>query len=173
MRRLRREEAAPMGSQHLPLATLYLLELLGEYPFWGVCRGYLGLGYKREDASIRSLGLTQACMSLLWSIAEGWGHQDHCLVSSPGLALGSASPTTRAPPLLLSCTVGGLGTLLSPSRWNPPSDQALSLELKLSSSNSEPASLCSYPPSPLPYECPAFTWVPPGTGNAPSPGQFW
>ena len=92
---------------------------------------------------------------------------------SPGLALVSASPTTRAPPLLLSCTVGGLGTLLSPSRWNPPSDQALSLELKLSSSNSEPASLCSYPPSPLPYECPAFTWVPPGTGNSPSPGQFW
>ena len=54
MRRLRREEAAPMGSQHLPLAALYLLELLGEYPFWGFCRGYLGSGYKREDASIRS-----------------------------------------------------------------------------------------------------------------------
>ena len=68
-----------MGSQHPPLAALYLLELLGEYPFWGVCRGYLGLGYKREDASIRSLGLTQACMSPLWSIAESWGHQDHCL----------------------------------------------------------------------------------------------
>lgn len=48
MRRLRQEEAAPMGSQHPPLAALYLLELLGKYPFWGVCRGCLGSGTREK-----------------------------------------------------------------------------------------------------------------------------
>ena len=94
-----------MGSQHPPLAALYLLELLGEYPFWGVCRGYLGSGYKREDASIRSLGLTQACMSPLWSIAESWGHQDHCLVPQSQLGSGFCFVHHKGPtsPSLLHC----------------------------------------------------------------------
>lgn len=162
-----------MGSQHPPLAALYLLELLGEYPFWGVCRGYLGSGYKGEDVSIRSLGLTQARMSPLWSITEGWGHRIPVLSPSPSLVLGPACSTTRALPLLLSCAFGGLGNLLSPSRWNPSSDQALSLEFKLSSSHSMPASLCSYPPSPLPYECPALLGGLQERENSPSPGQFW
>ncbi|XP_025771106.1 T-cell surface glycoprotein CD5 [Puma concolor] len=37
--RLRQEEAAPMGSQQPPLAALYLLGVLGEYPAWGMYRG--------------------------------------------------------------------------------------------------------------------------------------
>lgn len=86
-----------MGSQHPPLAALYLLELLGEYPFWGVCRGYLGSGYKGEDVRIRSLGLTQARMSPLWSITEGWGHQDPCVIPQAQLGSGSCLSHHKGP----------------------------------------------------------------------------
>ena len=86
-----------MGSQHPPLAALYLLELLGEYPFWGICRGYLGSGYKGEDVSIRSLGLTQAYMSPLWSITEGWGHQDPCVIPQPQLGSGPCLSHHKGP----------------------------------------------------------------------------
>lgn len=49
--RLRQEEAAPMGSQQPPLAALYLLGVLGEYPAWGMYR-VLGLRGAREKMPV-------------------------------------------------------------------------------------------------------------------------
>lgn len=39
MPRLKQEEAMPMESQQLLLASLCLLGVLGEYPSWGICPG--------------------------------------------------------------------------------------------------------------------------------------
>lgn len=52
--RLRQEEAAPMGSQQPPLAALYLLGVLGEYPAWGMYR-VLGLRGAREKMPVVAL----------------------------------------------------------------------------------------------------------------------
>lgn len=54
MARLRQEEAAPMGSQQPPLAALYLLGVLGEYPAWGMYR-VLGLRGAREKMPVVAL----------------------------------------------------------------------------------------------------------------------
>lgn len=74
-----------MGSRHPPLAALYLLGLLGEYPFWGVFWGTWAQGTEKKVPESDPLSLIQARMSPLWSSTEGWGHQDPCLLPQPQL----------------------------------------------------------------------------------------
>lgn len=163
-----------MGSQHPPLAPCTCWSCWVSTPS-GASAGYLGSGYKREDASIRSLGLTQACMSPLSGVLQRVGATRITVLSpSPSSALEFCPDPPQGPHLSFSLALfGELGTLLSPFQVESSSDQALSLELQLFSSGFGAGFPLQLPTLTLSYECPAFAQVPPGTGNSPSPGQFW
>lgn len=107
-----------MGSQQLPLAALFLLGVLGEYPRWGVCRGTWAQGTGRK------------CQFFPWPVS---GARTVTSLEHPGglWPPGSLSATADCrscwalgplvPPLVpqLCFSLAPLGASLYPARQDP------------------------------------------------------
>lgn len=113
----------------------------------GVSSGVPGLRvYREEDAGVRSPQSDSG--SHVTSLEQHGGLGPPGSLSSPPAPARLLAPPVPPPGPHLCFSLALLGTLLSPSRWNPCQDQTLGLEIKLSSPHSMPASLCCYPPNP-------------------------